>query len=98
MLLEHVKELVTAFQEKRRAEPIRLLLLGTAGTGKTRAIKTCIQEIKQYLYSLDLPLDFQQTFIRAAAPTGTDIDSCIGSILHYLQHSRTHHSTTSRST
>ena len=71
MLLEHVKELVAAFQEKRQAEPMRLLLLGTAGTGKTRAIQTCLQEIKMYLYSLDLPLEFKQTFARAAAPTGT---------------------------
>ena len=46
---------------------MRLLLLGTAGTGKTRAIQTCLQEIQNALKAANLPL----SFVRVAAPTGS---------------------------
>ena len=44
-----------------------MLLLGTAGTGKTRAIQTCLQEIQNALKAAKLPL----SFVRVAAPTGS---------------------------
>jgi Cdc6-like AAA superfamily ATPase len=47
-------------------KPLRLLLLGTAGTGKTTTVQTALQEALRHLQALRLPLDF----IRVAAPTG----------------------------
>ena len=47
-------------------KPLRLLLLGTAGTGKTTTVQTALQECLRHLQSVGLPFDF----IRVAAPTG----------------------------
>ena len=71
MLLDHVKELLLAFKERRQAKPMYLFLLGTAGTGKTRAIQTALQEIKAHMRSMDLNLNFVRDFVRPAAPTGS---------------------------
>ena len=47
MLLDHVQHLLECIKEKRQPEPLRLLLLGTAGSGKTRAVQTALQEIQR---------------------------------------------------
>ena len=46
---------------------MRMLLLGTAGSGKTRAVETFLQELQQVLQDKGMPL----TFVRVAAPTGS---------------------------
>ena len=46
--------------------PLRLLLLGTAGTGKTFAVQTLLQLLHTRLQELHLP----QSTVRVAAPTG----------------------------
>ena len=48
-------------------KPLRIFLLGTAGTGKTRAVRTALQEIYRVLDRHGLPVEF----VRCAAPTGT---------------------------
>ena len=69
ILLEHVKDLVRSVYagKGRQPEPLRLLLLGKPGSGKTRAVKTALQEIYAELERAGLPA----TFVRVAAPTGT---------------------------
>ena len=52
--------------------PLRLLLLGTAGSGKTRSIQTVLQEIKRALRSVHLPVTMnEREFVRVGAPTGS---------------------------
>ena len=59
-------------QKKQTPEPLRLLLLGTAGSGKTRAVQTVLQELQRALSIADLPVDVDRTaFVRVGAPTGT---------------------------
>ena len=71
MLLDHVQHLVECIAEKRQPEPLRLLLLGTAGSGKTRAVQTALQEIQRALAAADLPVDIDpREFVRVAACTG----------------------------
>ena len=49
-----------------------MLLLGTAGSGKTRSVKTLLQEILRALRAADLPATIDKdTFVKVAAPTGT---------------------------
>ena len=69
ILLEHVRELVRLAKENllEIAKPLRILLLGTAGTGKTRTVQTTLQEIRRILEANNLPPEF----VRCAAPTGT---------------------------
>ena len=43
MLLDHVQHVLTCLQNRTQPEPLRLLLLGTAGSGKTRAVQTALQ-------------------------------------------------------
>ena len=54
-------------EKDEQAEPLYLMLLGTAGTGKTCCTQTCLQEIQNTLKQVGLPLDF----VKAAAPTGS---------------------------
>ena len=59
-------------QGEKQPEPLRLLLLGTAGSGKTRAVQTALQEIQRNLAAAGLPFDVDpREFVRVAAPTGT---------------------------
>ena len=67
IVLNHAAELMLAFHKGEPPPPLRLMLLGTAGTGKTRAIQTLLEQTQQMLKEMDLPT----TFVRAAAPTGT---------------------------
>ena len=49
-----------------------MLLLGSAGSGKTRAVQTALQELQRALAAADLPVDIDPTtFVRVAAPTGS---------------------------
>ena len=69
MLLEHVQSLLDYAEQDLLSvhKPLRVLLLGTAGTGKTRTVQTALQEIRNVLASHGLPAEF----VRCAAPTGT---------------------------
>ena len=51
---------------------MRLLLLGSAGAGKTRAVQTALQEIQRALQKSNLPASIDPAkFVRVGAPTGT---------------------------
>ena len=67
LLLDHVQHLLDCGKTGRRSEPLRLLLLGLPGSGKTQAVKTALQEMHAALERAGLPT----TFVRAAAPTGS---------------------------
>ena len=68
IVLTHVRELTRSVLncDITPVKPLRLMLLGTAGTGKTTTVQTALQEISRHLQSLRLPADF----VRVAAPTG----------------------------
>ena len=67
LVLEHANEVVRCWNAKRQPKPLKLLVLGTAGTGKTAATQTVLQELQELLHETGLTNDF----IRVAAPTGT---------------------------
>ena len=72
MLLDHVQHVITCLNDKTQPEPLRLLLLGTAGSGKTRAVQTALQETQRTLAAAGLPWDVEpRDFVRVAAPTGS---------------------------
>ena len=54
-------------ETQEATRPLRLLLLGTAGTGKTTATQTALQELQEKLADTGLTRDF----VRVAAPTGS---------------------------
>ena len=68
IVLRHVAELLASSSRpsSQPVPPLRLLLLGSAGTGKTLTVQTALQEIMKLLQSHGLPADF----VRVAAPTG----------------------------
>ena len=43
LILEHTEEIFRCWKLKKQPVPLRLLLLGTAGTGKTTATQTALQ-------------------------------------------------------
>ena len=47
LLYRHAVNVMDAMESNTRVEPLRLLLLGTAGTGKTRSVKTVLQRIQE---------------------------------------------------
>ena len=63
LVLQHAEDVVDAWQNDQKPEPLRVMLLGTAGTGKTHAAKTMLHR----LHAKGLLKDFT----RVAAPTGT---------------------------
>ena len=69
LVLNHVQHLMQLAQDNvlNTATPLRILLLGTAGTGKTQTVQTTLQEIRRILTANNLPPEF----VRCAAPTGT---------------------------
>ena len=67
MLLDHVDTIIAAWDRNEQPKPLHLMLLGTAGTGKTRAVQTLMQELHTKLSNAGLPIEF----VRAAAPTGS---------------------------
>ena len=64
----HVRELAGHVRNRDAlpVKPLRLLLPGTAGTGKTTTVQTALQDMLRHLTSLRVPFDF----VRLAAPTG----------------------------
>ena len=56
MLLDHVQHVMECVKNKTQPEPLRLLLLGTAGSGKTRAVQTALQEIQRTLAAAGLSM------------------------------------------
>ena len=68
VVLEYVEKLLEAMDRQlEEPEPLRLMLLGTAGTGKSPATKTLLQELRRRLHGHKLEVDF----FKVAAPTGT---------------------------
>ena len=67
IVVKHAAQLIAMFEIGEAPPPLRLLLLGTAGTGKTRAIQTLLEQMQQLLQEANLPT----SFVRVAAPTGT---------------------------
>ena len=63
LVLNHVLKLC----QGEKCAPLRLLLLGTAGTGKTFAVQTLLHRLHTRLRELDLP----PSTVRIAAPTGS---------------------------
>ncbi len=66
IVLAHVQALIDAELSSSMlpVKPLRLLLLGTAGTGKTTTVQTTLQEINNVLARHGLP----STFYRVATP------------------------------
>ena len=67
LVLEHAEAVLKSIDEKKQPPPLYLLLLGTAGTGKTTATQTMLQELQEQLKATGLISEFS----RVAAPTGT---------------------------
>ena len=67
LVLDHVNDIISSWHRNVQPEPLRLMLLGTAGTGKTKAIQTLLQELQKTLQTMHLHVNFA----RAAAPTGS---------------------------
>ena len=68
VVLEYVERVLEAIdKDLQEPEPLRLMLLGTAGTGKSTATKTLLQELRRRLQGHKLEVDF----FKVAAPTGT---------------------------
>ena len=63
LVLQHAEDVVVAWRKNRVPKPLRLMLLGTAGTGKTTASKAMLHKL--------LKRDVLRGFVRVAAPTGT---------------------------
>ena len=66
LVLAHVDTVLANLGKPGEVKPLRLLLLGTAGTGKTRAVQTLMQELQRLLQTRKYNGDFAQV----AAPTG----------------------------
>ena len=67
LVLEHAEAVCKSIDEKKQPPPLYLLLLGTAGTGKTTATQTMLQELQGQVKATGLISEF----FRVAAPTGT---------------------------
>ena len=68
LVLNHMEKILHALEnDLEEPEPLRLMLIGTAGTGKSTATKTLLQELRRRLRGHELEVDF----FKVAAPTGT---------------------------
>ena len=67
IVLGYVERVISSRDGLVGVKPLRIFLLGTAGTGKTRAVRTALQELYRVLDRHGLPVEF----VRCAAPTGT---------------------------
>ena len=67
MVLDHVNHVIECIEKGVQPEPMRLLLLGTAGTGKTRAVRTVLQEIQRHLARADLPCSIDKNRLFGSA-------------------------------
>ena len=66
VFLAHVREILANKDKTTCVPPLRLMLLGTAGTGKSTTVQTLLQEIKRLLAESS----YEGDFVRVAAPTG----------------------------
>ena len=66
MVLNHVRHVLECLAQGKELPQLKLMLLGTAGTGKTRAIQTLLQELHRVLKEQEMPMNF----VAVAAPTG----------------------------
>jgi hypothetical protein len=66
LVLAHVDDVVANLSSPGDVKPLRLLLLGTAGTGKTRAVQTLMQELTRLLRTRK----YEGEYVKVAAPTG----------------------------
>ena len=72
LVLDHAKHVVECVTRGAQPTSRRILLLGTAGSGKTRATQTALQELQRYLTSVGLSDAVDPaTFFRVAAPSGS---------------------------
>ena len=72
IVLEHVQHVIESVRGGTQPNPLRLLSLGTAGSGKTRSIQTVLQEIQRSLRDAQLPVSIsERDFVRVGAPTGS---------------------------
>ena len=72
LVLDHAKRIVDCAKAGRQPQPMRILLLGTAGSGKTRATQTVLQELQRFLSDVGLSDVLEPaTFFRVAAPSGS---------------------------
>ena len=67
LVLEHAEYIIDCKNHSQAPKPLRLLLLGTAGTGKSTAARCMLQKLRERLKERGQPFDF----VRVAAPTGT---------------------------
>ena len=67
ILKQHAQYIIDCIRSGTQPVPLKVLLLGTAGTGKTFCEQTLLQELQTLLSQCNLPA----SFIRAAAPTGS---------------------------
>ena len=63
LVVQHAEDVVKAWQENKTPKPLRLMLLGTAGTGNTYAASTMLSQLHER--------NLFKEFTRVAAPTGT---------------------------
>ena len=66
LVLAHVDDVLANLDRPGEVKPLRLLLLGTAGTGKTTAVQTLLQELQRLLTTKR----YKGDFFHVAAPTG----------------------------
>ena len=66
IFLDHVRKHLLCARTTQPVPPLRLMLLGTAGTGKSTTVQTLLQEIKRVL----VVAGYEGDFVRVAAPTG----------------------------
>ena len=68
-VLQWEKQCIKCKKETKPFPPLKMKLLGVAGTGKSRTIKTLVQEFDKEMQNSDLPEDERGTIIMCA-PTG----------------------------
>ena len=72
LVLDHARYIIDRLKQGFETKAKRILLLGTAGSGKTRARQTSLQELQRFLASVELSDDVDPaTFFRVAAPSGS---------------------------
>ena len=67
IVLQHAAAIVRSQKTGHAVTPLRLLLLGTAGTGETTAVNTLLQELTR----MQQRLEIAKYFYQVGAPTGT---------------------------
>ena len=68
-ILEWETQCIRCIKERKPFPPLKIKLLGVAGTGKSRTIKTLVQEFNKVMLKSDLPENVHGK-IKMCAPTG----------------------------